>query len=153
MPRLVQALKQSVIRIFDERLEDPNKVASRIANAYQSYCQGAQGPLGDPVILKGVEFAGFEANLARLFSSQAPSPLASNLITQALTAFWLAPPVTTSTGGVCASIVPAAAAAKMRATRADTPAKAAGTLAESLHLMTGTVFVIYPPPRPPGFLL
>ncbi len=153
MPRLVQALRQSVIRIFDERLEDSNRVASRIASAYQFYCQGAMGPLGDPVILKGVEFKGFEANLARLMSSQAPSPTASGLIAQALTAFWLVPPVATSTGGVCVSIVPSAAQGKMMSSRADTAAKAAGNLADSLHLMTGTVFVVYPPPRPPGFLL
>ena len=113
MPRLVGALKQSLSRIFDEKLEDPNKVASRIANAYQSYCQTAAGPLGDPVILKGVEYMGFEQNLARLMSGQAPAPLAASLIVQALTSFWLAPPVLTTTGGLCVSIVPAAAQAKM----------------------------------------
>jgi hypothetical protein len=153
VPRLVGTLKQSVIRIFDERIEDSNKVASRIANAYQSYCQAASGPLGDPVILKGVEFMGFEQNLARLMSGQAPSPLAASLISQALTSFWLAPPVLTSGGGVCASIVPAAAQAKMVSSKADTPAKAAGSLADSLHLMTSTVFVVYPYPIPPGLLL
>ena len=156
MPRLVGALKQNIIRIFDERLEDSNKVASRIANAYQSYCQSAQGPLGDPVILKGVEFKGFEQNLARLMSGPTPAPAAAGLIVQAITTFWLAPPVLTSTGGLCVSIVPAAAQAKMVSSRADTPAKAAGNLADSLHLMTSTVFVTYPtpvPPRPPGFLL
>jgi hypothetical protein len=153
MPRLVQSLKQQVIRIFDERIEDSNKVASRIANAYQAYCQSASGPLGDPVILKGIEYKGFEANLASLMSGQAPSPQASGLIVQALTAFWLAPPVLTSGGGVCASIVPAAAQAKMVSTKADTAAKAAGSLADSLHLMTSTVFVVYPYPIPPGLLL
>lgn len=153
MPRLPGTLRQSVIRIFDERLEDANKVASRIANAYQSYCQSAMGPIGDPVILKGMEFAGFEQGLARLMNGQAPSPQAAGLITQALTAFWLLPPVLTSGGGVCASIVPAAAAGKMKSAKADTPAKAAGNLADSLHLMTSTVFVVYPPPIPPGFLL
>ena len=156
MPRLVEALKQNIIQIFGERLEDPSLVASRLAVAYQSYAQAAQGPLGDPVIFKGVESRGLESNLARMMSSQAPAPAAAGLLVQAITTFWLAPPVLTSTGGLCVSIVPAAAQAKMVSSRADTPAKAAGNLADSLHLMTSTVFVTYPtpvPPRPPGFLL
>lgn len=153
MPRLVQSLRQQILRIFDERLEDPNRVAARIANAYQAYASGAQGPLGDPVILKGIESKGFEANLASLMRGQSPAPQAASLVVQAVTAFWLLPPVQTSTGGVCVSIVPAAAQAKLVSSRADTPAKAAGNLADSLHLMTSTVFVTYPPPRPPGLLL
>lgn len=153
MPRMVQALEQEVIKIFNEQIEDVQKVASRIATAYQTYSQGAQGPLGDPVVLKGVEFKGFESSLAALMKGQAPPPQAAGQIVQAITAFWLAPPVATGTGGVCVSIIPAAAMAKMVSSRADTPAKAAGNLANSLHLMTSTVFVVYPPPRPPGLLL
>jgi hypothetical protein len=153
VPRLVGTLKQSLTRIFAEQIEDQKKVASRISNAYQSYCQSASGPLGDPVILKGVEFKLFEQNLASLMAGQAPPPLAGNLIVQAITAFWLAPPVLTGGGGVCASIVPAAAMSKMVATKVDASNKAAATLADSLHLMTSTVFVTYPYPIPPGLLL
>ena len=156
MPRLVQGLKTSISQIFDEKIESVDRIASRISSAYQSYAQGAQGPLGDPTILKGVENRGFESALLQLMKSQAPAPVASGLLVQAITAFWLAPPVLTSTGGLCVSIVPAGAQAKMVSSRADNANAAAANLANSLHLMTNTVFVTYPtpvPPRPPGFLL
>ena len=146
----VAQLTNSIQGVFDKKLEDVGRVASEISQAYQSYAQLAQAPPGAPVILKGTEFRLFEVSLRNLMSGRLPPPAAANAIGQAITAFWLTPPVQTGSGGACTAIVPAAAISKMAATNVTNSSLAAQSLASSLDLMTRTVFVVNPAPLPPG---
>jgi hypothetical protein len=146
----VAQLTNQIQKIFDKQIESKARIAGEIAQAYQTYAQLAQAPPGAPVILKGTEFRLFEISLRNLMEGQLPAPLAANGIGQAITGFWLAPPVQTGAGGVCTAIIPPAAIAKMAATSVKAANAAAQSLASSLDLMTKTVFVVNPFPLPPG---
>ena len=156
MPRIARVLAADLRKIFALQLEDIGEISSRIASAYQSYATGAQGPMGEPVVLQRTEYRIFQRALADLMRGRSPAPKAAIALGRAIMSFWLAPPVKTATGGLCASIVTAGAVARMRAINVKRSDQAATSLANALHMMTSTVFVAYPPspiPRPPGFLL
>jgi hypothetical protein len=146
----VAQLTNEIQRIFDEQIESKARIAGKIAQAYQTYAQLAQAPPGAPVILKGTEFRLFEVALRNLMEGQLPAPAAASGIGQAITGFWLTPPVQTGAGGVCTAVIPAAAIGKMAATSVKAANAAAQSLASSLDLMTKTVFVVNPYPLPPG---
>ena len=146
----VASLTNQIQMVFDQRIEDIGRVASRIAQAYQAYAQTAQAPPGSPVILKGGEYRLFEFELRNLMRSRLPAPSAAQAVGRAIQAFWLSPPVQTSAGGIATAIVPAAGIAKMAATRVGASGQAAQSLASSLDAMTRTVFVTNPYPLPPG---
>jgi hypothetical protein len=153
MPLVVNTLTSSIQSVFDKKLENINQIAAEIANAYQLYAAQALGAIGDPVILTGVESVKLKNALASLMSGRMPAPSAANVISTAVMAFWLAPPVHTGGGGTCVSIIPQAAVSKMVATNVNASSQAAASLAQAFHLMTKTVFVVYPSPLPPGFLV
>lgn len=146
----VGQLTNQIQRIFDQQLDSIPRIASQIARAYQSYAAFAQAPPGAPVVLKGSEYRLFEVALRNLMQGQLPAPQAAQGLGQAIAGFWLTPPVTTSAGGVCTAIVPAAAISKMASTNVKASGQAAQSLASSLDLMTRTVFVTNPPPIAPG---
>jgi hypothetical protein len=143
-------LTNQIQRVFDQQLDSIPRIASQIAQAYQAYALTAQAPPGAPVILKGSEYRLFEISLRNLMQGQLPAPQAAQGLGQAISGFWLTPPVTTGAGGVCTAIVPAAAISKMAATNVKASGQAAQSLASSLDLMTRTVFVTNPSPIPPG---
>jgi len=146
----VASLTNQLQRIFGEQLETPREIASRIAQAYLLYAQAAQAPPGVPVILKGSEGRAFETALRTLLEGRFPPPQAANAIGNAISAFWLAPPVQTGAGGVVTAIIPQAAIGKMISTNVNDASLAARSLASALDLMTKTVFVTNPSPLPPG---
>lgn len=143
-------LTNQIQRVFDRKLESIPRIASEISRAYQSYAATAQAPPGTPVILKGSEFRLFEVNLRNLIQGRLPPPQAASAIGNAISSFWLTPPVATGSGGVCTAVVPAAAIGKMARTNVSDSSQAARSLARSLDLMTRTVFVVNPFPLPPG---
>lgn len=146
----VGQLTNQIQSVFDRHLESTVEIASQIARAYQSYAALAQAPPGVPVILRGTEYRLFEVALRGLMDGQLPAPQAAQALGQAISGFWLAPPVTTGAGGACTSIVPAAAISKMASTNVKAAGQAAQSLASSLDLMTRTVIVTSPTPIPPG---
>ena len=146
----VGSLTNQIQNVFDQRLEDIGQVASRIAQAYQTYAQTAQAPPGAPVILKGSEYRLFEIELRNLMKGQYPAPQAAQSIGKAIQSFWLAPPVQTGAGGVVTLVVPAAGIAKMAATNVKASGQAAQSLASALDMITKTVFVTNPYPIAPG---
>lgn len=146
----VGLLRGRIQSVFDEKLEDKARVAQKLAQAYQVYARTAQAPPGAPVILKGSESRLFESALKTLLVGEFPPPQAAQAIGNAITGFWLTPPVTTGSGGVCTAIVPQAAIGKMAAIKVDSSGTAAASLASALDLMTKTVFVVNPYPLPPG---
>lgn len=145
-------LKNQIQSVFDQRLKDIPQIASKIARAYQSYATAAQAPPGTPVILKGSESRAFEAALIQLMQNKLPAPAAAQALANAVMAFWLLPPVTTGSGGIVTAVLPVAAIAKMAGTNVSDSSGAALSLAQSLDIMTRTVFVTNPPPLAPGVL-
>ena len=145
-------LKNQIQGVFDQRLGSIQKIASRIARAYQSYAAAAQAPPGAPVVLKGTESRLLEEALINLMQARLPAPAAAQAIGVAVTSFWMLPPVLTSIGGVATTIVPAAGVAKLISTNVNNSSDAAQSLANSLDLMTRTVFVVNIPPVPPGLI-
>jgi len=145
-------LRSQIQNVFDQRLESIPQIASRIAKAYQAYATAAQAPPGSPVILKGTEYMLFEQALSNLMRSRLPAPQAAQALGNAITSFWMVPPVATSFGGVVTAVVPQAAVAKMASTKVSASSQAALSLAQSLDLITRTVVVTNPPPTPPGVL-
>lgn len=146
----VAQLRSQIQNVFDQKLESIPQISSRIAQAYQAYAVAAQAPPGAPVILKGSESRLFEQALTSLMQGRQPAPQAAQALGNAITAFWLAPPVMTGAGGVVTAVVPAAAVAKLMSTNVKVSSQAAMSLAQSLDLMTKTVFVVNPSPLPPG---
>lgn len=145
-------LKNQIQGVFDQKLQDVSQIANKIARAYQSYAVAAQAPPGTPVILKGSESRLFEAALIQLMQGRLPAPAAAQALGNAITAFWLLPPVLTGAGGVVTAVLPVAAIAKMIGTNVSDSSGAASSLAQSLDIMTKTVFVTNPFPIPPGVL-
>jgi hypothetical protein len=143
-------LTNQIQKVFDKQLESIPDIAAQIAQAYQKYAVAAQAPPGAPVILKGTEFRLFEVALRNLMQGQLPPPAAAQGLGNAITGFWLTPPVLTGAGGTCTAIVPVAAIAKMASTNVKESGLAAQSLASSLDLMTRTVFVTNIAPVPPG---
>jgi hypothetical protein len=148
----VSQLKNQIQGVFDQKLQQIPQIASKIARAYQVYATAAQAPPGAPVILKGSESRLFEVALTQLMQGRLPAPAAAQALGNAITAFWLLPPVLTGAGGVVTTIIPAAAIAKMIGTKVDDSSAAASSLAQALDTMTKTVFVTNPYPIPPGLL-
>jgi hypothetical protein len=149
MPLVVGSLQSGIQRVFDQQLEDIQDIARQIAQAYQSYAATAQSPIGAPAVLKGTENRLFEIALFNLMKSQAPPPQAANQISQAITGFWLTPPVTFGPGLVTA-VIAQAGVGRLIGTNVKDSSNAAATLAQSLDVMTKTVFVTNPPPAPSG---
>jgi hypothetical protein len=145
-------LKNQIQTVFDQRLKSIPQIASKIARAYQVYATAAQAPPGSPVILKGSESRILEAALTQLMQARSPAPQAAQALAQAITAFWMTPPVQTSAGGVVTAVLPAAAISKMASTKVSASSAAALSLASSLDMMTKTVFVVNPYPIAPGVL-
>jgi hypothetical protein len=145
-------LKNQIQSVFDQQLKSVQQIASKIARAYQVYATAAQAPPGAPVILKGSEYRLLEVALVQLMQARLPAPQAAQAIGQAISAFWMMPPVTTTAGGAVTAILPAAALAKMASTKVSASSAAAQSLAQSLHLITKTVFVVNPSPIAPGVL-
>lgn len=143
-------LRSQIQNVFDQQLESIPQIASKIARAYQAYATAAQAPPGSPVILKGAESRLLESALTSLMLSRLPAPQAAQALGNAISAFWMIPPVMTTVGGVVTAVVPAAAVGKMMATKVKASSQAAMSLAQSLDLMTRTVFVVNPYPLPPG---
>lgn len=148
----VTQLKSRIQGVFDQRLQSIPQIAAKIAQAYQVYATAAQAPPGSPVILKGSESRLMEVALTQLMRSRAPAPQAAQALANAVSSFWLLPPVTTGSGGVVTTILPAAAISKMQSTKVSASSAAALSLAQSLDMMTKTVFVTNPYPIPPGVL-
>jgi len=148
----VGQLKNQIQNVFDQRLESIPQISSRIAQAYQAYAVAAQAPPGAPVILKGPESRLFEQALTSLMQGRLPAPSAAQVLGNAIAAFWLAPPVQTGAGGIVTAVIPASAVAKMISTKVSASSQAAQSLAQSLDLLTKTVFVVNPYPIPPGLL-
>jgi len=146
----VAQLRSQIQSVFDQRLESIPQISSKIARAYQAYATAAQAPPGAPVILKGAESRLFELALTNLMQGRMPAPQAAQALGNAISAFWLTPPVTTSAGGVATAVIPTVAVAKMMSTNVKESSQAATSLAQSLDLMTKTVFVVNPYPLPPG---
>jgi len=146
----VGQLRSQIQGVFDQRLESIPQIASKIARAYQAYATAAQAPPGAPVILKGSESRLLEVALSNLMQGRLPAPQAAQALGSAIASFWLVPPVTTGSGGVCTAVVPQAAVAKMAATKVSASSQAAMSLAQAFDLMTRTVIVTNPPPLPPG---
>lgn len=146
----VGQLTNQIQNVFDQKLESIPQIASKIARAYQAYAMAAQAPPGAPVILKGSESRLFELALTNLMQGRFPAPQAAQALGNAISTFWLVPPVMTSAGGVATAVIPAAAVAKMMSTNVKASSQAAQSLAQSLDLMTKTVFVVNPYPLPPG---
>jgi hypothetical protein len=142
----VAQLRSQIQSVFDQRLESIPQISSKIARAYQAYATAAQAPPGAPVILKGSESRLFELALTNLMQGRMPAPQAAQALGNAISAFWLTPPVMTSAGGVATAVVPAAAVAKMMSTNVKESSQAATSLAQSLDLITKTVFVVNPGP-------
>ena len=145
-------LKNQIQSVFDQQLKSVQQIASKIARAYQAYATAAQAPPGAPVVLKGSESRLLEAALVQLMQARLPAPQAAQAVGNAVSAFWLLPPVATTAGGVVTTILPAAALAKMASTKVSASSAAAQSLAQSLHLITKTVFVVNPYPIAPGVL-
>lgn len=150
MPLIVASLSSSIQRVFDEQLTEVRDIARRISQAYQSYASTAQAPPGAPVILKGTESKLFEVALFNLMKGQLPKPQAANAIANAISSFWMAPPVTTGAGGVVTAVIPQAGLGRLIGVNVKDSSNAASTLAQALDVMTKTVFVTNPFPLPPG---
>lgn len=148
----VSQLKNQIQVVFDQKLESIPQIASKIAIAYQSYAMAAQAPPGSPVILRGSEYRLFEQGLVTLMKNRLPAPAAAQALGSAIATFWLFPPVLTAAGGVVTAVVPIAAIAKMMKTKVTDSSNAAASLAQSLDMVTRTVFVVNPFPVPPGVL-
>jgi hypothetical protein len=148
----VGQLRAQIQNVFDQRLESIPQIATKIAKAYQAYATAAQAPPGSPVVLKGTEYLLFEQALVSLMRGRLPAPQAAQAIGNAVTSFWMVPPVMTGSGGVVTAVVPQAAIAKMASTKVSASSQAATSLAQSLDLITRTVFVTNPSPVPPGVL-
>ena len=146
----VGQLRSQIQNVFDQRLESIAQIASKIARAYQAYATAAQAPPGSPVVLKGSESRLLEVALSNLMRGRLPAPQAAQALGNAVSAFWLLPPVTTGSGGVVTAVVPQAAVAKLAATKVSASSQAALSLAQALDLITRTVFVTNPPPIAPG---
>lgn len=145
-------LRSQIQNVFDQRLESIPQIASKISRAYQSYATAAQAPPGSPVILKGTECLLLEQALVSLMSGRLPAPQAAQALGNAVSSFWLTPPVATSAGGVVTAVIPQAAVAKMASTKVSASSQAALSLAQSFDLLTKTVFVVNPYPIAPGVL-
>ena len=143
------SLRVQIQRVFDARLSDVAQIARRLADAYENYARAAQAPTGAPVTLKGFEKRVFATALESVLRSHSSAPQAAQAIGNAMTAFWLTPPVQFGTGLVTA-ILPQAAIGKMLSTKVDSASGAAEAFAGSLDLLTKTVFVTSPTPAPSG---
>lgn len=146
----VGQLRGQIQLVFDQRLSSIPQIASRIARAYQVYATAAQAPPGVPVILKGSESRLMENALIRLMQGRLPKPQAAQALASAVQSFWMMPPVLTTAGGTVTAVVSAAAIAKLQNTKVTTSSQAALSLAQSLDMITRTVFVVNPSPLPPG---
>lgn len=146
----VAQLKNQIQGVFDQNLESIPQIASRIARAYQSYATAAQAPPGVPVILKGSESRSLETALISLMQNRLQSAAAAQALGAAVTSFWMAPPVTTGSGGAVTAVITASAIGKMASTNVGTSSQAAMSLAQSLDILTRTVLVVSPFPIPPG---
>lgn len=151
MALIAAGLYAQILRVFNQTLNSSSAIAQQIATAYQLYAVAAQGPIGDPVILKGIEMLKLKNTLQQIMDHQIPLAGASQQIGLAVMQFWLAPPVQTIGTGVCTAIVTPPAVAKLSAIQANSYAEAAQTLSDALDLATRTVIVTYPPIiSPPG---
>lgn len=151
MALVVSGLYAQILSVFNQNLRNTSAIAQQIATAYQLYATPAQGPLADPVILKGTEMQQLKNTLQVIMDSQIPLASASQQIGLAILQFWLVPPVQTGLAGICTAIVTAPAVAKLSAIQANSYAESAQTLSDALDLATRTVIVTYPPiVGPPG---
>jgi hypothetical protein len=153
MPLPKSALQQRIKTIFSRQDSSTIKISRDIARAYMEYAQQALGPAGDPVVISPAAEIGLAQALASIMSGRMPGPLSALTIGNAITRFWLAPPVITATGGVASSIVVTPGVSTLTTTNVDSHDRAASSLSNSLHIMTKTVIVTYPPPLTPGVLL
>jgi hypothetical protein len=148
----VALLTSQIQRVFDLKLADKADIARQLASAYQVYALAAQAPTGSPVILKGNENQAMSSALQTLLRGQFPPAQASQALANAISAFWLVPPVFAGPGFATA-ILPQSAVGKMRSVRVKSAAAAASALASAFDLMTRTVFITSPPPLPSGPLV
>jgi len=147
---VIGTLTSGIQRVFDQQLSDISDIARQIAKAYQSYAATAQAPPGVPVILRGTESRLFEQALFNLMKGQLPKPQAANAIGNAISGFWMTPPVQTGAGGVVTAVIPQAGLGRLIGVNVKDSSNAASTLAQALDAMTKTVFVTNPTPLPPG---
>jgi hypothetical protein len=145
-------LSNDLQAIFESRIENPDEIAGKISQAYANYARQAQGPNAEPVVLVGVEHFKMRGPITALIRTHMAASAAASTIAQAITSFWLIPPIVTSVGGTCVSIVPAAGINKMMSTNASSTGEAAQSLAMALDSMTRTVMVSCIPPLVSGFL-
>lgn len=152
MPLVKGNLVNSFKTIFKRQLPEVSMVAEEMSLAYNGYAAVALGANGDPIVLLGHERMKIKLALETMMRMRMPPPNAANMIAQGVMGFWLLPPVLSSGGGACASIIPAAGIAKLITSRKDKIDDAAMAFADALHLMTKTVGMVYPPPIPPGLI-
>jgi hypothetical protein len=149
MPLLITNLVNAITKIFLQDGQTVQSSAKNIAQAYAGYASVAQGPNVDPVILTGSEQLILEQYLIRAFS-QYNQNVTSNLVGQGITNFWLAPPVLTSTGGICSAIITAGGQSLLLSSQAKTRQQGAQNFANALHTMTQTVIFTEVPPLVSG---
>lgn len=150
MPLQLPALRARLDKVFNEQLESQQKIAQKIAQAYQEYAQAAIAPPGATLVFKGSEAKLVELALLTVMKGRLLPPDAAQLVGNAVMAFWLVPPVLTSAGGAVTLVVPTAGVARLQAVKANTISQAALALAQAFDLMTRTVFVTNTPPVPSG---
>ena len=145
-------LEQDIINIFKQQYQY-NIVSVKVAQAYEDYARTGSGSQGDPIIFKGTEKLFLKQAMDLIYIGKILQPAAAQYIAQAITSFWLLPPLITGTGGVVSAILPIPGAIKFMAIQAKTVEEAGRGFANALDLMTKTVFFVYPFPVPPGPIL
>lgn len=153
MPLQLPVLRSKLDKVFNEQLESAQEIAQRIARAYQEYAQGGIAPPGVPFVFKGTESKFLELAILLTVKARYLPPQAAQTIGNAVLQFWLAPPITTSAGGVVTAVVPAVGVGRLQAVKVDTIPQAALALAQAFDLMTRTVFVTNTPPVPSGLII
>lgn len=145
-------LKSQIQNVFSKRSDDINQIASSIAREYYAYAVAAQAPPGSPVVLTGRESKGLENSLVNIMSKRLPGPLAAQAVCLAISQFWIAPPVTTLSGGLVTLALPTPGMNILLSVNAKDFSQSALYLSQSFDIITRSVFVTNPYPLPPGTL-
>jgi hypothetical protein len=153
MPLNVGFLKENIARTFRQQLKNTGQIATEISNSYEQYTRVALGPNGDPILIKGSEKLAIKQAVENILKNRLLMPLAANILGLAVLRYWMLPPVMTGSGGTVTLVITPPGVSKLMATHVDNVDSAAQALAQSLHLITKTVFFVYPAPIPPGLII
>jgi hypothetical protein len=149
MPLLLPYLVSQLNQTFSLDNLTIQSASQNIAQAYFTYAQAGQGPNGEPIIFTGSETQILQKYLIQAFSQYSPATTAQ-LVGTGITAFWLMPPIFTSTGGVASTIITATGQAQLLSSSAKTRQQGAQNMASALHAMTQTLIFIENPPLASG---